>query len=249
MKTNENRFISAVRSFRDQTFCLLRSLPVFITAFFIIDNLLMNVLAGFKIIDLPWLVINWAITVSWGTFMILDVVTKRFGPAAANILSVIAAIANLIAALVCFLLSKIFSNPLLDLILGGQWSVFTASTIAFIASSVLNNHLNHLIGKAFSKNPDGKAAYSARAFTSTFVSQFIDNFLFLFLAFFIFPMIPSALNVTYTVPQILSCAALFAIAELITEVIFAPVGYMTVKKWKEKGVGKEYAEKYNVEAN
>ncbi|MBP5311676.1 MAG: VUT family protein [Clostridia bacterium] len=244
MRAEESPGLTAAKSIPAMTVCLLKSLPIAVTVIFIIDNLLMNLLAGYSIISLPWLALNWAITVSWISFLILDIVTKRFGPGAANVLSIIAAACNLTAALLCFALSKIFSNPALDLLLGGQWSVFTASTVAFILSAILNNCLNALIGRLFRKDPDGKAAYAARSFVSTFLSQFTDNFTFLFLAFFLFPMIPSALQVTWTIPQILGCSAVCAVLELVSEIVFSPIGYYTVKKWKEKNIGSAYIEKY-----
>lgn len=248
MEHQKSRGLSAIKEIPAMTMCLLRSLPIAVTVIFIVDNILMNLLAGYSLLNLPWLALNWAITVSWVSFLILDIVTKRFGPGAANTLSLIAAVTNMTCALLCFGLSKVFSNPALDFVLGGQWSVFTASTIAFILSSILNNFLNALIGKLFVKNPDGKGAYAARSFVSTFISQFTDNFVFLILAFFIFPLIPSALQVTWTMPQILTCSILCAGLELLSEVLFAPIGYKVVSIWKARNTGAEYIEKYYEEA-
>ena len=36
------------------------------------------------------------------------------------------------------------------------------------------------------------------------------------------------------------CAATGAVVELLCEVIFSPLGYRIVKKWKKDEVGKEY---------
>ncbi len=245
MKNTQGSGISP-KSLPAMTADFLKALPIYVTVVFVIDTLLMNFLAGITLVNLPWIAVNAAITVSWISFIILDIVTKRFGPEAANLLSVIAAVSNTVCALICFAASKIFSNPSLDLILGGQWSVFTASTIAFILSAILNNYINALIGRLFTKDPDGKLAYVARAFISTFISQFADNFLFLFFAFFLFPMIPTALQVTWTMPQILVYAAVCAVIELLSEVIFSPLGYVVVKRWKERGVGSAFIEKYCV---
>ncbi len=226
------------------TACLLKSLPITVTVLFIVDTVLMNYLARYTIVNLPWLAVNAAITVSWVSFLILDIVTKRFGPEAANILSVIAAVTNFTCSVVCAIICAVAKNPVLDNVIGGQWSVFTASTIAFIASAVMNNYLNAALAKPFEGNPDGKLAYSVRTFVSTLVSQFTDNFLFLFLAFFIFPYIPTALPVRWTMPQILVCSILCAILELVSEAIFAPIGYHVCKKWKEKKIGNAYITKY-----
>ena len=37
-----------------------------------------------------------------------------------------------------------------------------------------------------------------------------------------------------------TCALTGAVAELIMEIIFSPIGYRITTKWKEKSVGKEY---------
>lgn len=232
------------RSLAAMTACLLKSLPIVVTILFIVDTILMNFLARYTVVNLPWLAVNAAITISWISFLILDIVTKHFGPEAANILSVIAAIVNFTCSVVCAVICAIAKNPALDSVIGGQWSVFTASTIAFVASAISNNYLNAALAKPFENNPDGKLAYSVRSFVSTLISQFTDNFLFLFLAFYIFPYIPTALPVRWTMPQILVCSILCAILELVTEAVFAPFGYFVCKKWREKNVGKTYRKKY-----
>lgn len=235
---------AASRSLPAMTASLLRSIPVIVTVVLIIDTVLMNFLARYTILDLPWVAVNAAIFVSWIAFLLLDIITKHFGPEAANIVSIIAAATNFFCSVVCYVICLIVKNPTLDALIGGQWSVFTASTLAFVISAVVNNYINAFIGKLFVKKPDGKTAYATRAFLSTFVSQFVDNFLFLFFAFFIFPFLPSALQVRWTMPQILVYALLCAIIELISEVIFAPIGYAVSKKWKEQNVGSEFIEKY-----
>ena len=44
----------------------------------------------------------------------------------------------------------------------------------------------------------------------------------------------------WTILQCAMCALAGAIAELIMEIIFSPIGYRIVKRWKERQVGKEY---------
>ena len=38
------------------------------------------------------------------------------------------------------------------------------------------------------------------------------------------------------------CALTGAVAELIMEIVFSPIGYRITKKWRENSVGKEYLE-------
>ena len=98
-----------------------------------------------------------------------------------------------------------------------------------------------LIGKAFRKNPDGKTAYAMRAYVSTFIGQFFDNFLFSIMVFTVFaPIFWDGFS--WTVLQCAMCALTGAVAELIMEILFSPIGYRMVKKWKKHNVGREYLE-------
>jgi hypothetical protein len=49
----------------------------------------------------------------------------------------------------------------------------------------------------------------------------------------------------WTVVQCAACALTGAIAELILEVLFSPLGYRIVMNWKEHNVGGEYLEYIN----
>ena len=42
--------------------------------------------------------------------------------------------------------------------------------------------------------------------------------------------------------QCFTCALTGAAAELLMEVVFSPIGYRIVKKWRENSVGQEYLE-------
>lgn len=223
---------------------LLKAVPVPITVIFILAVIGMNFLSRITLVSLPWIALNAGITVSWIVFLIMDIITKHFGAEAANMLSILAIAANLVTTFVCLIISRISNNPDLDMVVGGQWSILTASTIAFILSALANNYSNVFIGRRFVKNPDGKTAYAVRSFVSTVLSQIVDNFIFLVLAFVIFPNIPGAFQVRWTIAQCLGSAVICAIAELLTEIIFAPLGYYILGRWKARGVGKAYIEKY-----
>lgn len=228
----------------DMTAALFRSVPPAVTIVFVIAVIAMNFLARFTLVSLPWLALNAGIFVSWLSFLIMDVVTKHFGARAANKLSIAAIIVNLFCTLVCVVIGRVFSYPSLDTIVGGQWSVLAASTIAYVVSALTNNYTNISIGRLFKKDPDSKAAYAVRSYVSTFFSQILDNFIFVFLAFVVFPNIPGALNVRWTVVQCLGASLLCAVIELLSEVIFSPLGYIVLKRWKKRDVGREYISKY-----
>ena len=113
------------------------------------------------------------------------------------------------------------------------------STVAFLSSAAINNVLNYTIGKCFRKNADGKLAYAMRTYVSTFIGQFLDNFIFSVIVFVFFAPIFWG-GFCWTVLQCASCALAGAVAELIMEVIFSPIGYRITKRWQAENVGKEY---------
>ena len=128
-----------------------------------------------------------------------------------------------------------------DGIFGGTWFVLLGSTIAFLTSAVINNSINWTIGKCFCKNPDGKAAYAARTYVSTFIGQFSDNLIFAVIVFMFFAPIYWD-GFCWTFLQCVMCSLTGAVAELIMEVVFSPIGYRITRKWQKESVGKEYLE-------
>lgn len=225
---------------------LVRHVPATAFAFFAISVVLMNLMANKTILNLSWLALDGGIIIAWLPFMSMDVITKHFGPRAATKLSIFATIINLMVCGIFAVLTAIpgiwstgWDNELVNVavndLFGGSWQVLLSSTIAFIVSAFINNFLNGGIGKLFTKNPDGKAAYVTRTYVSTMIGQFCDNIIFnmMFQVFFIR---------SWTPLQALTCAITGAIVELLMEVIFSPIGYKLTLNWKRDGVGKEYLE-------
>lgn len=210
---------------------------------FVVSVVCMNLLANKTLVQLDWIALDGGILISWLSFMCMDIVTKHFGPAASNRISVLAAAINMLTCLIFFVASIIPSNAgdysAFDEIFGGTWFILLGSTVAFLSSAVINNMLNFLIGLAFKKSPDGKMAYAMRAYVSTFIGQFFDNFIFSLIVFVGFaPVFWNGFH--WTVLQCAMCALTGAVAELIMEMVFSPIGYRIVTKWKENSVGKEY---------
>ena len=224
---------------------LLRSIPATVMTLFVVSVICMNLLANKTLLQLDWIALDGGILISWLSFMCMDVTTKHFGPGASNRISVLAAGINLLTCLIFFIASIIPSNAgdytVFNEIFGGTWFILLGSTIAFLSSAVINNMLNHMIGRAFKKNPDGALAYAMRTYVSTLIGQFFDNMIFSLIVFVGFaPIFWDGFS--WTVLQCTMCALTGAVAELIMEIAFSPIGYRIVKGWKKNSVGKEYLE-------
>ncbi len=240
-----SKFKAFIEKEKTKTSILLRSIPATVMTLFVVSVICMNLLANKTLLQLDWIALDGGILISWLSFMCMDIVTKHFGPGAANRISILAASINLLTCLIFFVASAIPSTADdysgFDSIFGGTWFVLMGSTIAFLASAAINNILNFAIGSAFKNNPDGKLAYAMRTYISTFIGQFLDNFMFSVIVFVFFaPIFWDGFS--WTVLQCAMCALTGAVAELIMEIIFSPMGFRITNNWKKHNVGKEYLE-------
>lgn len=227
----------------EETAVLLRCIPSTVVTLFVVSVICMNLLANKTLFQTDWIALDGGILISWLSFMCMDIITKYFGPKASTKIAVLASVINLLTCLIFYIASIIPSNAsdytTLNGILGGTWFILLGSTIAFLISAVINNFSNWIIGKAFHNDPDGKIAYAARTYISTFIGQFMDNLIFSVIVFVGFaPMFWDGFH--WTVLQCTVCAFTGAVAELIMEIIFSPFGYRIVTKWKKYNVGQEY---------
>ncbi len=230
------------------TIVLLRSIPAPVVALFVISVIAMNILANKTLFQNEWLAIDGGILISWLSFLSMDVVVKHFGPKASNRMSVFAIVVNLLICLIFFIVSIIPSNAddytAFNTIIGGTWFILLSSTVGFLVSALVNNSLNHLVGKAFKNNPDGKLAFFTRCYVSTFIAQFLDNFIFAILTFMVFaPIFWDGFH--WTLIQCLTCSILGGLLELVMEAIFSPIGYVVTKNWKKNNVGQQYFDYIN----
>lgn len=236
-----------IRDFFKEYDVLLRSVPSVTICLFVLSVFTMNLLANKSIdVGVDWLALDCGIIVSWVAFLCMDVLTKHFGPKAATMISLFAIAANLLACLVMFVASVIAGtwgayydfgeqaviNDALNKTFGGTWYVVLGSTVAFVASAVINNFANWGIGRIFHRKPDGFGAYVCRTYASTAVAQFADNL--------IFALVVSHFFFGWTIVQCLTCAATGMLAELLCEAIFSPLGYAVCKRWTRQEVGKNY---------
>lgn len=222
---------------------LLRSIPAPVVTLFVVSVICMNLLANKTLLQLDWIALDGGILISWLSFMCMDIITKHFGAKASNSISVLAALINLLTCLIFYTASAIPSNAgdysAFDGIFGGTWFILMGSTIAFLLSAVINNTLNGMIGCFFRSNPDGKMAYAARTYISTFIGQFLDNFIFSVIVFvYCAPIFWDGFH--WTVLQCAMCALTGAVAELLMEILFSPIGYRITQVWKADSVGKPY---------
>lgn len=226
---------------------LLRSVPSLVMTLFVVSVVLMNLLANKEIgLNLDWLALDCGFTVSWLSFLCMDMLTKRFGPKAAIQLSLTAMAINLFVCGILFVISLIpgnwgeyynyendIVNQALNSTIGGTWYVVLGSACAFAASAILNAILNHAIGKMCKKN--NFVSYALRSYISTGLAQFLDNF--------IFAMMVSHVFFGWTMTQVITCSITGCLAELLCEVVFSPLGYKVCKKWEKHNVGCEYLNK------
>lgn len=234
---------SNLKKVKEETSILLRSIPSTVVTLFVVSVICMNLLANKTLLQTHWIALDGGILISWLSFMCMDIITKYFGPKASNTIALLASCINLFTCLIFYVASIIPSRvedySAFNKIFGGTWFILLGSTVAFILSAIINNFLNWSIGKAFKRNPDGKLAYAAQTYVSTFIGQFLDNFIFSLIVFVGFaPVFWDGFH--WTVLQCFMCAFTGALAELLLEVAFSPIGYSIVKKWKAHSVGTEY---------
>lgn len=225
---------------------LIRAVPAMAMVAFCLSVILMNLFAN-KEVDtgLSWFALDCGITLSWLSFLCMDILTKRFGPKASIKLSLVAVVVNLCVCAVLKLVALIpgnwgefytfeegIVNQALDNTIGGTWFVLFGSTVAIIASAIVNALLNHTIGKRL--DSDNFKAFAIRSYVSTLIAQFVDNM--------VFALIVSYHFFGWSLLQCVTCSATGCIAELLCEVVFSPVGYKVSRKWDEDGVGAAYLE-------
>ena len=237
---------------REETAVLLRCIPATVVTLFVVSVISMNLLANKTLVQTPYIAIDGGILISWLSFICMDIITKHFGPRASNRISILAALINLLTCAIFYIASIIPSTAndytAFDSVLGGTWFILMGSTVAFLVSAVVNNLLNFAIGRLFKRGADSKLAFCVQSYISTFVGQFIDNFLFSIMVFHIFaPIFWDGFS--WTVLQCTLCALTGAALELILEVLFSPLGFRMLKRWRENGVGKAYLDLMNKEAD
>lgn len=219
---------------------LFQSVPSLIVAFFVLATVVMNLLANRILFEVGPVAADCGLLISWIPFLCMDTVTKRFGAKASIMLTLFGAFVNICFTLLFVAVTYAPGNgedfSAFDSVFRGVWFITLSSLLAYIASGIVNSSLNEVVGKAFKKNPGGKAAFFTRAYVSTFIGQFVDNFIFAFLTYHIFASIYWGWK--FSIATCIGSALAGSILELITEAIFSPIGYKLSKDWEDAGIGK-----------
>lgn len=242
-KMNISKFKNIISNEITDTKILLRSVPSVVMVFFVISVVLMNLLANKELLNYGWIALDCGFVVSWISFLAMDMLTKRFGPKAAIKLSITAILINLLFSGLLYLISCVpgnwgqfytyndsVVNEVLDATIGGTWYVVLGSMTAFGVASVVNAILNAGIGKLTKST--SFASFALRSYVSTGLGQFVDNLIFALLVSHVF--------FGWTMFQVFTCSLAGACMELLSEVIFSPIGYRACKKWETENVGNEY---------
>lgn len=226
---------------------LLQNVPPIVLMMFSISVVLMNLLANKEVnFNVSWIAIDCGFTMSWLSFLCMDMLTRRFGAKAAIKVSLFAISVNLFVCGMFYLVSRIpgnwgayysynseIANQSLNSTFGGSWYVLLGSTIASAMSSVVNALINAGLGKVFTNSTF--TTYAIRSYVSTLVAQFLDNLLFALLVSHIF--------FGWSMLQCITCSITGCIIELLCEVVFSPLGYKVCKLWEAEKVGQVYIEK------
>ncbi len=229
---------------------LLRSIPASTVTVFIVSVILMNLLANKELISLPWLALDCGFTLSWVSFLCMDMICKRFGPKASVKISILALGINLAVSILFWLVcltpgmwsayyttESLEVNAALNSTIGGTWYVVLGSSIAMLCSSFVNSHVNQFIGHL---TDDGTfAKFALRSYTSTIIGQFVDNL--------VFAIIVSHTFFGWSWLQVLTCSITGAIAETLCEILLSPVGFRVAKGWEREGVGEAYVRQHAAE--
>lgn len=226
---------------------LMRDIPALVVCLFILSVVCMNLLANKELFSTTYLALDCGFTLSWISFLCMDIICKRYGPRAANKISLLALGINLLICVIFNLLSmtpgnwgEFYSatdgsigeivNNALNTTIGGTWYVVLGSSVAMFAATLTNSSLNWMIGKTFSKTT--YKDFAMRSFISTTVAQFVDNL--------VFATLVSKIFFGWSWTQVILCSLTGAFFELLCEVIFSPIGFKISKKWEEEKVGQTY---------
>ena len=239
----------------------LRSVPSLALALITVATVLMNILANKSIINLPWLIQDAGILMSWVGFLVGDLLVKAFGSKNAirvnlTCLGISLFISGLLAivAVVPGEWSPVFDptinpgdlgsniNAAVNSVMGNVWYVILGSAVASAVGLVVNGLTQGLlIKKIETKHGDKYWGFFVASAASTMIGQIIDNM--------VFALLVSVKFFGWTWTQVMVCSLTGAIFELIIELVFSPLTYKISKNWKKNGIGTEWmkADKDNIE--
>lgn len=222
---------------------LLRNIPSLVVSLFIVSVIVMNLLANKELLSVKYFALDCGFTVSWVSFLCMDMICKHFGGKQAAKISILALVVNLLVTLLFKLISltpgmwgEFYStgleevNTALNTTFGGSWYIVLGSSTAMLVSALVNSAVNTCIAKLVKKDTFG--SFALRSYVSTGIAQFVDNLIFAMMVSYVF--------FGWTLLQVLTCSLTGAVAELLFEIVLSPVGYKITKNWKSDKVGEAY---------
>lgn len=225
---------------------LVRSIPSLTITLFVLSVVCANLMANKELVSYKYVALDCGTVFSWVMFLCMDVICKRWGGRAAIRVSLLALTINLGVCGSFALLSLapgswgafhdsglVEVNSALNATFGGSWYVVLGSSVAFVVSSAVNALLNSSIGAA--TKLAGFKEFALRSYLSTAIAQLVDNL--------IFTTLVSKVFFGWTWTQVLACALIQALWELLCEVLFSGLGYKVVCSWERDAVGQEYLER------
>ena len=232
-----------IRKEMDDYRILLRNVPSLVITLFVVSVIMMNLLANKELLSVKYFALDCGFALSWVSFLCMDMICKRFGAKAAAKISILAMVINLVVTLIFKVMSltpgmwgEYYTTGLtevndgLNATFGGSWYVVFGSSTAMLLAAITNSFINHTVAKHL-KNKSF-ADFAKRSFISTGIAQFVDNLAFAAIVSYNF--------FGWTLTQVLVCSITGAVAELLCEVIFSPLGYRVSQQWESEGVGQQY---------
>lgn len=250
-----------IKSFIKESIADFKKVPSWLVGLSAVTVVLMNILANKGLFANDWISLDSGFLISWIMFLVMDIVTQKYGGKASFAVTIFDVTVAAGMALLMFGIAQIpaewaggwYFGPeaevALNTVIGNSILVVAVSLFAFVVASGIDILSNVTVGKWMNNSPafhgeEGKRSlkgffiYFTRAYTSTFLSQLADNIVFQFIAYnFLFAWFyvtnPGAMLTNVGAQLTLLMGALIgAVAELIMEFAFAPIGYLATTKKK-----------------
>lgn len=225
----------------------LRSIPSLALALSVVATVLMNILANKSIIELPWLIQDAGILLSWVGFLVGDLLVKNFGSknairvnltslAISLFISGLLAIVGVIPGTWSSAVGSVNAseiNSAVNAVMGNVWYVIIGSAVASAVGLILNGITQGLMLKKIeAKHGDKYWGFVLASATSTIIGQVIDNM--------VFAALISVNFFGWGWKQVIICSLTGAIFELIIELVFSPLTYKISQNWHKNKIGIDY---------
>lgn len=226
----------------------LRQTPSLALALIAVATVLMNILANKSIIELPWLLQDAGILVSWVGFLVGDLLVKHFGAKHAIRINLTCLAISLFISCILIFVGLIpgtwspcynYSDPYvieainisINSIMGNVWYIILGSAFSLAVGLVINS-LSHefVLNKIEKKHGDKYWGFLTASAVSSTIGQMIDNI--------VFASLIGAHFFGWTWTQVIVCSLTGAVFELLVQIIFTPLTYKISQNWKKDNIGK-----------